>query len=376
MHPPSLDRLTKPARADINRPVDVHGNTYLHALCRSGAPLALVAEAVRVLGADVNMRNSNGYSPLRYAVEYGNAETAAYLLKHGAQARYNTSNSAAAQPYNAVIAAVYRGNREMMDAVLNNGAARHVNDSGIDNRDNLEKTPVLNLAVQKYQYDLLPALVAAGADMRRTAPDTGFTAIMQAVNNDAAGVIHTLVRLGADINARGGAGTSHAGQTALHLAAQSDHRNTVTDMLIRLGADLELRDAKGRTPLMIAVEAGNRRMTEILLKAGANPDARNAQENNETALMIAARKGNSDGAALLLAHKADPLLADKFNRTAAKIASDNPSSSRSLYDPMMGFSAPQPKTMLAEAEQKAAAKRFEDQYRAQQRGKKNGNHKP
>lgn len=376
MHPPSLDRLNKPARADINRPVDLHGNTYLHALCRSGAPLTLVAEAVRVLGADVNVRNKDGYSPLRYAVEYGNPETAAYLLKHGAQARHPVADHASARHYNAVLGAVYRGRSEMMDAVLKNGAARHVNENGIDNRGDPEKMPVLNLAVQKYQYDQLPALVAAGADMRRTAPDTGFTAIMQAVNNDAAGVIHTLVRLGADINGRGGAGTSHAGQTALHLAAQSDHRSTVTDMLLRLGADLELRDAKGRTPLMIAIEAGNRRMTESLLKAGANPDARNAQENGETALMIAARKGNSDGAALLLAHKADPLLADKFNRTAAKIAADSPSSNRSLYDPMMGFSSPQPKTMLTEAEQKATAKKFEDQYRAQQRGKKNGNHKP
>lgn len=373
MHPPSQDRLTKPTRADINRAVDLYGNTYLHALCRNGAPLALVADAVRTLGADVNARNNAGYSPLRYAVEFGNAETAAYLLKHGARARHDAGQG---KTYNAVIGAVYRGRSEMMDAVLKNGGASHVNDNGIDSRGDPEKMPVLNLAVQKYQYDQLPALVAAGADMRRTAPDTGFTAIMQAVHNDAAGVIHTLVRLGADINGRGGAGTAHAGQTALHLAAQSDHRNTVTDMLLRLGADLELRDAKGRTPLMIAIDGGNRRVAEILLKAGADPNARNAQENGETALMIAARKGNSDGASILLAYKADPLLANKFNQTAAKIASDNPGSNRSLYDPMMGFSAPQPKTMLIEAEQKAAARKFEDQYRAQQRQKKNGNHKP
>jgi 2-iminobutanoate/2-iminopropanoate deaminase len=120
VHPPSQDRLTKPARADINRAVDLYGNTYLHALCRNGAPLALVAEAVRTLGADVNARNNAGYSPLRYAVEFGNAETAAYLLKHGARARHDAGQG---KTYNAVIGAVYRGRSEMMDAVLKNGGA-------------------------------------------------------------------------------------------------------------------------------------------------------------------------------------------------------------------------------------------------------------
>lgn len=359
MQPPSLDRLDPPRAATVNQPVDSAGNCYLHAACRGNAPVQTVLAAINT-GAAVNPLNNEGYSPLRYAVEYGNAETVAALLKRGAAPTYNTGG----KTYNAVTAAVLRGRADVLTAVLESGGAAHINEVGIDTRGDVEKTPALALAVQKYQYDLIPILVAAGADLNSTAPLSGFTPLMQAASNDAPRVVLTLLRNGADINARG-----TQGQNALHIAAGNMHRLEVLDTLIAQGADLEIRDAKGRTPLMCAVESGAARAAEKLLAAGAKADARNEQENGETALMSAARKGHGDCATVLLKYKADVLLTDTFNRTAAKIAQDNPSNNRSQYDPMMGFSAPQPKTMLIEAEQKATAQLFEKQYREQKRRK-------
>lgn len=373
MHPPSLDYLSRPSAADIDRPVDVHGNTYLHALCRSSAPPHVVAQILRTLHPDVNKVNSSGYSPLRYAIEHGQAETVALLLQHGARPVYDAGRG---KTYNAVVASVHRARTEIVEAVLKNGGAPHVNEPGLEPNGDMGKIPPLNLAVQKYQYQMIAMLAAAGADLHRVTPGNGFTPLMQAVNNDAASAIATLVRAGADINARAPAGAAHAGMAPLHLAAQSDTRNTVTDTLLQLGADIEQRDERGRTPLMIAIEAGNRRTTECLLKAGANPDARNPKADGETALMIAARKGNHDGAEMLLAHKADPLLADAFNRTAAKISEENRSASRSYYDPMLGHSAPQPLTLLVEAERKAIAQHFDKQYSAHQRKRNGGDYKP
>lgn len=361
MQPPSLDRLDPPRAATINQPVDYAGNRYLHALCRANAPLPMILAAIDTYGAEVNTLNNDGYSPLRYAVEYGNADTVRALLKRGAAPAYD----AGGKTYNAVTAAILRGRADVVAAVLDGGGAAHINKGGLDTRGDLEKSPALSLAVQKYQYDLIPMLARAGADLNRPSPVNGFTPLMQAASSDAPRVVHTLVRAGADINS---CGTN--GQNALHLAADNMHRLEVLDTLIALGADLERRDGKGRTPLMIAVESGYTRAAEKLLKAGAKVDARNAQENDETPLMITARKGHGDCAALLLAFKADVLLTDRFNRTAAKVAQDNPANNRSQYDPMMGFSAPQPKTMLIDAEQKATARLFEKQYREQKR--KNG----
>lgn len=358
MHPPSLDRLSPPSAATVNQPVDYAGNRYLHALCRSNVPVPMVLAAVDRLGAEVNPLNNDGYSPLRYAIEYGNAETVAALLKRGADPVYSFGG----KTYNAVTAAVLRGRADILAAVLDGGGAAHINEGGIDNRGDVEKNAALPLAVQKYQYDLIPLLARAGADLNRPAASNGFTPLMQAASNDAPRIVQSLVRAGADVNGRG-----TDGRNALHIAADNMHRLEVLETLINLGADLELRDSKGRTPLMIAVENGYTRAAEKLLNAGAKVDVRNDLENGETPLMTAARKGHGDCAALLLKFKADVLLTDRFNRTAAKIAQDNPSTNRSLYDPMMGFSAPQPKTMLIEAEQKATALLFEKQYREQKR---------
>lgn len=355
MLPPSIERLDPPSRATVNQAVDTSGNRYLHAICRQSGHAGRAIDAIDRLKADVNTVNTDGYSPLRYAIEYGDSETVAALLKRGARASYTTGS----KTYNAVTAAILRGRSDILEAVLRSGGAALVNSPGIDTRSEVEKTPALVLAVQKYHYDLIPLLARAGADLNRASDTNGMTPVMQAAQNDAAGVIQTLVRLGADVNAAGA-----SGQTALHLAAaHNDHRVSVMDALLALGADVNARDGKGRTPLMLAIEAGNIRMATKLIAAGAQLDAQNAQDNNESALMIAARKGHGDAAALLLKAGADVLLCDRFNRTAAKIAEDHPGTNRSMYDPMMGFSAPQPKTMLQEAEKKAMAQKFEGQYR-------------
>lgn len=373
MHPPSLERLSLPARAEINRPVDLHGNTYLHALCRHGAPLTAIAAALQRFGADPNARNTGGYSPLRYAIEYGSPETVALLLQSGAAAGYDIAKN---KTFNPVTAAVLRGRTDILDAVLQNGGGSYVNSPGLDTRGDADATPPLSAALSKSRYDMIPALIKAGAHTGRAAPDNGQTPLMQAINSEAPGVISLLVRHGADVNGRAPAGSIHAGQTPLHFAMQANRRYDVIETLIRLGADLESRDARGRTPLMVAIETNNNRLAEHILKAGANPDARNSRDNGETALMIAARKGNSDGASLLLTHKANPLLTNAFNRTAARIAADNPSAGRNQYDPMTGHSSPQPKTLLQEAERKATLQHFEQQQQDADKRKKNNGHKP
>src|SRR5439155_24812579 len=60
----------------------------------------------------------------------------------------------------------------------------------------------------------------------------------------------------------------------------------------------------GITPLALACTNRSAPMVERLLKAGANPNAR--QWTGETPLMICARTGNAETAKLLLSHEANP----------------------------------------------------------------------
>lgn len=92
------------------------------------------------------------------------------------------------------------------------------------------------------------------------------------------------------------------GATALHWAAHWDDLETA-EILIRAGANAEVANDYGITPLSLACTNRNAAMVERLLQAGADPNA--SQESGETVLMTCARTGNVKAVKLLLAHGAD-----------------------------------------------------------------------
>lgn len=80
-----------------------------------------------------------------------------------------------------------------------------------------------------------------------------------------------------------------------------------TEYLLKAGADPNLGNIYGETPLYQAVDTGNSRIINLLLEQGADPNIQ--QQDGDTPLHIAAIKGDHKVVRLLLLYKADPTIA-------------------------------------------------------------------
>ena len=97
-------------------------------------------------------------------------------------------------------------------------------------------------------------------------------------------------------------GQTPTADTPLHRAATSGDLAALRS-LVRAGADLNARGAAGQSPLLYAVAAGQTQAAYVLLAAGADVDALSSA--GRTALMEAAERGNPDVAVALIARHAD-----------------------------------------------------------------------
>ena len=94
---------------------------------------------------------------------------------------------------------------------------------------------------------------------------------------------------------------NHRRNTALHLAVLHHKRPKLIELLIAHGADPELANLEGNTPLHLAVIKGSTRHLRSLLRNGASPNAQNNEV--QTPLHISVRNDSTlDSKALLLAN--------------------------------------------------------------------------
>ena len=133
---------------------------------------------------------------------------------------------------------------------------------------------------------------------------------------------------------------SASGDTALELAVRRGH-GAVVDVLLAAGADPNARSTEGDGPLSAAAEKGRTEIAKTLLTRGANPtvldlvrasstghtevmelliDAGvdvNGEANSYTPLIVAARNGRVDAAELLLDRGAEIRLKNQTGRLPA-----------------------------------------------------------
>ena len=94
-------------------------------------------------------------------------------------------------------------------------------------------------------------------------------------------------------------------------AAAAGNLNQVNSLLAK-GADPNIRDEYGYTPLILAASEGRSDMVRQLIDKGADVNARTA--SNWTALLWASSMGYSDVVKLLLERGADPEAKDQVRR--------------------------------------------------------------
>jgi ankyrin repeat protein len=265
------EQTQRAGREELNYTVLRGGETPLLFSARVGD-----AESARLLleaGADPNDSQPDGLGALVLAAHSGNGRVAALLLEHGADP------NALGSGYSALHAAILRSDLKLVKALLARGANPNLRmTKGTpmrrDTTDwNLPKTligstPYL-LAAKFLEADILPLLVAAGADPSLAMPD-GADALMLATGMGSSktasrrGIetidfgkvepesrvretVAAVVGLGAPVNA-----TSQTGDTAVHVAAALGY-DTVVQFLVEHGASVNAKNKRGITPLLAAM---------------------------------------------------------------------------------------------------------------------------
>ena len=293
---------------EINQ-TDDHKATALHFAAGYGTP-----EAVALLisyGADLNALDADGDPPLEWAVEKDERETVKVLIKAGAKVEANSLRAAVDSGYvdliklacnsvtdiNAEVPnagysyghtlltrAIMEGQLEIVKSLVTAGA--DVNYLSDENR-----TPLFEAAYfqhggtigmpQKYYQNLRAIedfLIAHGAGFKGVKTEDIETLFSIVIEKNDIGVVKALLAAGFNPN------TKHDGVPALVMASQYSNLEIVK-VLIKAGADVNLADEYGETPLIKAAREGHPDIIKILIQSGANVNLKNHQDISPLAVL-------------------------------------------------------------------------------------------
>jgi ankyrin repeat protein len=337
--------------------------------------------------ADVNAAQTDGTTALHWAAHWNDVETARLLVKAGANV--SATNRFGASPLSEAAAL---GSKPLVELLLTAGASAKALTS-------LDGETVLMTAARAGNDEVVKLLIDRGADVNAKESFKGQTALMWAAAEKHPGIVKTLLAAGADWRVlssdhetkmpklsaassvtpmpRGGLSALHfaaregdlptiqafldngvdinhldVDKTSALTAALMNKRYTAAKFLLDRGANPNLQDATGRTPLYAAIDMRNEdysatpgrpaldlmpsvEIIKALLDRGANPGTplktrlpgRSGMDGGDTTLgegttplMRAARAGDAEVMRLLLQKGADPAAKTKEGNTAFLLA--------------------------------------------------------
>lgn len=273
--------------------------------------------------------NDSGQTALMIAAQSGNVATIKELVtaKADTEAKDNAGKAA-------IIYAAESGQADKVQALINAKANVNV-------KDKQGETP-LSIASLKVNIGMVKALVAASAEID---PKINVNAdLLEASQNGKTDQVKLCLALGANVNTK-----DDRNRTPLMLSSEKGLID-IAKLIIEEGADVNAKDnagqtslfvatvdiaeiligAKanvnatendGKTALIVASETGLIDKVKVLITAGANVNE--IDNGGMTALMEASWKGYSEIVKALIAEKAEVNIKDKMGKTAMSYANGN-----------------------------------------------------
>ena len=293
---------------------DAYGYTPQHYAAWTGH--VSVVAALIAAGADVNVKDNDGRTPLYFA---GHAAVISTLLAAGADA--NEKDDDGRTPLH------FAGSLERFFIVIAAGAdvvaPLIAGGANVDEKDDAGEAP-LHIAARNGRVSIVAALITGGASVNEK-NDAGETPLHIAVGEGRAAVVAALLAAGAAVNEKNdageapldiavsegrfsiasallAAGATSAGRTPLHTAASNGDVSVVVTLLAA-GADANATISGGATPLHYAAGNGHVPVVSTLIAAGATVNVKD--DEGETPLHYGARHGGGAVVAALLAAGAD-----------------------------------------------------------------------
>lgn len=218
---------------------DAHGTNGLGILgnARRRVPASSILPIAKLLvdhGADINLADKAGNTPLFFAIQGGSIDMLKFLVAHGADV--NATNKAGDTP---LALAIHDGNAVIAEFLLDHGAE-------INPKNAPASRSPLGIAIASRQPSFIALMLKYGANINGSGKPDITPLGKAAAITDTHDIAFLLLDHGADVNA-----ANKMGETALHWAAQSGGEELV-HRLLDAGANKRAKDRSNQLPVQWA----------------------------------------------------------------------------------------------------------------------------
>jgi len=186
----------------------------------------------------------------------------------------------------------------------------------------------LQRAAWQGDLSIVRRLVEESVSVNQPCDFHGWTALHAAAHKGHVEIARFLLKQGANVNVEDDDGYSPLHNTADSVLkgfprkrTEAD-RNRIAALLLEYGARVDATINHGDTPLHCAVATDNVGLVQLLLKNGADPNIQQAQGMTPLHFAFSAGKDRMQVVRLLLSHSADSSVTDEYGRTPMDYAKD------------------------------------------------------